>query len=107
MMANTTGSYTATYDEVSRRRSVSTPAGHVLTYAYDSLSRRVELHSPAGRFTYSYDANNRPGRYPRLMRLSREDETCFFDLVALLFVAIARLVQIPGRVLRGGLHSRS
>ncbi|MEW4526647.1 RHS repeat-associated core domain-containing protein [Maioricimonas sp. JC845] len=59
MMANTTGSYTATYDELSRRRSVSTPAGHVLTYAYDSLSRRVELHSPAGRFTYSYDANNR------------------------------------------------
>ncbi|QDU39654.1 tRNA3(Ser)-specific nuclease WapA precursor [Maioricimonas rarisocia] len=73
MMANSTGRYTTTYDELSRRRSVSTPAGHVLTYSYDSLSRRAELDSPAGRFTYAYDANNRI----TLVRNPQEDRTTF------------------------------
>ena len=73
MMANQTGRYTTTYDQLNRRRTVTTPARQVLTYSYDSLSRRTELDSSAGPFTYSYDANNRI----TLVRNPQQDRTSF------------------------------
>ncbi|MBX3437907.1 MAG: hypothetical protein KF861_10485 [Planctomycetaceae bacterium] len=41
MMANDTGRYTSTYDDLSRRRSVTNPAGQRITYTYNALSQRI------------------------------------------------------------------
>jgi len=59
MMANHTGRYTMTYDDLRRKQTVVTPVGKLITYQYDALSRRTQMNvASAGGFTYSYDNNN-------------------------------------------------
>ncbi|WP_437202984.1 RHS repeat domain-containing protein [Planctomicrobium sp. SH664] len=58
VMANATGRYTTTYDELNRKRSVTQPSGAILTYSYQAAGQRRQLQAAgAGVFTYSYDAN--------------------------------------------------
>jgi len=44
MMANHTGRYTTTYDELQRKRSVITPVGKIITSSYDATSRRTQMN---------------------------------------------------------------